>query len=112
VGEDLAFDFLLHSGFEILATNWRSGRSELDIVALHQGILIFIEVKTRTTDKQPERSVTYKKQKKMVSAASRFIESINWIGDIRFDIIAIIHDTDENFNLEHFPNAFFPGLDF
>jgi putative endonuclease len=112
VGEDLAFDFLLNNGYDILATNWRQGRAELDIIAYDQNILVFIEVKTRTTDLQPERSVTYKKQKLIISAAARYIETIGWDGDLRFDIIAIIHKNGDTFSIEHFKDAFFPSFDF
>ncbi|NIR12623.1 MAG: YraN family protein, partial [Desulfobacterales bacterium] len=48
-GEDQAALFLVSCGMRILAKNVRSGRREVDLVALDGTILVFVEVKTRTT---------------------------------------------------------------
>lgn len=49
-GEALAESFLRKEGYQILARNWRSGRSEVDLVARERDILVFVEVKTRHPD--------------------------------------------------------------
>ncbi len=111
-GENLAFEFLVKSGYEILETNWSANKAEIDLICIDKDTLVFVEVKTRATESEPEKAVTYRKQKLIASAASQYMESINYEWKIRFDIIAIIHKTNEDFTLEHFKDAFFPGIDF
>lgn len=48
LGEDLATDFLIRSGFNIIERNWRSDHLEIDIIAKNLAITHFIEVKTRS----------------------------------------------------------------
>lgn len=111
-GENLAFEYLIKSGFEILATNWSANKAEIDIIYKDGDTLVFVEVKTRQKEAAPEKAVTYKKQKLIVSAASQYMESINYEWKVRFDIIAIVHNTNDDFTLTHIKDAFFPGWDF
>ena len=59
-GEDLACEYLTGHGYRILDQNFKKRYGELDIIALHKGILVFVEVKTRVGRKfgLPEESVT------------------------------------------------------
>ncbi len=50
LGEDLATDFLRKQGYKILERNFRKGYGEIDIIALDHGVLVFIEVKTKTSN--------------------------------------------------------------
>ncbi len=111
-GEDLAVTFLTEKGFEILETNWRFKRAEIDIIAKDHKILVFIEVKTRTTDYfgAPEESIKDKKKQLMADAASDYMQRIGHEWEIRFDYISIIFEDEDNFHLRHYPDAFFPGL--
>ncbi len=111
-GEDQALDFLIRLGYDIEATNYQKSKAEIDIIARDGNILVFIEVKTRKSQLSPERSVTIRKQKLIVSAANAYQEDINYEGEIRFDVITFIYDDKGNFTLEHFKDAFFPGLGF
>tara|TARA_B100001109_G_C18779682_1_gene434762 strand:+ start:448 stop:783 length:336 start_codon:yes stop_codon:yes gene_type:complete len=63
-GENIAKDFLKHRGFIIVAMNWRHLHYEIDIVARQENILVFVEVKTRSTFKYgfPDESIDYKKK--------------------------------------------------
>ena len=47
-GEALAVDYFEKKGFEILHKNWRESHWEVDIIAVKNDILHFIEVKTKT----------------------------------------------------------------
>ncbi|MBO7499129.1 MAG: YraN family protein, partial [Bacteroidaceae bacterium] len=49
-GEDLATAFLLSKGYGILERNWKSGRKEIDIIAQDGRDLVFVEVKTRSSE--------------------------------------------------------------
>lgn len=104
-GELLAQNFLKDKGFNILHTNWRYKRSEIDIIAQLEKIIVFVEVKTRNNIQfgMPEDFVNRHKIKKMQEAADAYIEQLDWKGELRFDIIAI----EKNNIIKHFEDAFY-----
>ncbi len=108
-GEKLAYTFLRKKGYEILATNFRYEKTEIDIVCKTGKTIVFVEVKTRSTDAHghPEEAVDAKKQDKIVRAAERFIEVHDMLGDIRFDVVSIIFDGKKK-KVAHIRDAFFP----
>lgn len=110
LGESIAKDFLIKKGFKILETNWRFSRAEIDLIVMDQETLVFVEVKTRSTDffGKPELAVNEHKQKLMTDAANAFMEHINHEWEVRFDIISIILKKNSH-TLEHFEDAFFLG---
>jgi putative endonuclease len=105
-GEDIAVDYLKGLNYEIVSRNFRYGRIEIDIIAKHQDILVFVEVKTRSavTYGFPEESVDETKQEAIQDCAEEFISRENWEGDIRFDIIAI--NLSEPSGINHIRDAF------
>ncbi|TGE05649.1 YraN family protein [Hymenobacter fodinae] len=108
-GEDAALDYLLASGYELVHRNYRYRRAEVDlIVRLGQELLVFVEVKTRTTVRfgYPEEFVTSRKQELFRRAAEQVQEELAWAGDIRFDILALTPDSS-GLRVEHFQDAFF-----
>ena len=111
LGESIARDYLISKGYEILETNWRFGRAEIDIIARKDGILIIIEVKSRSDNKfgKPESSISEKKRMLLADAATRYMEAINHEWEIRFDVIALIIKSPEVYTLDHYPDSFFPG---
>ena len=108
-GEYEAAQFLIAKGYEILQTNWRYRRSEIDIIAKQDSCLSFIEVKTRAYDYfgKPENFVTLRKKELMIDAATAYMSTFNYDGEIRFDIISIIMKDQQVISIEHFPDAFF-----
>lgn len=110
-GETLALNFLQNKGFRILETNWRHQRAEVDIIAMEGEILVFVEVKTRTSDYfgPPETFVTHQKENLMVRAAHAYMHKIDHHWEIRFDIIGILRRSGEEYTIEHLPDAFWPG---
>ena len=108
IGEQLACDFLLNKGFEILERNFRQQKTEVDIIAKHQNCLVIVEVKTRRSNLvNPENAVSKAKQKTLVEAALLYQESNELTCEIRFDIIAIIKSKTET-EILHFEDAFYP----
>lgn len=109
-GEQLAVEYLERKGYQILHTNWRFSRAELDIVAKDGDILVFVEVKTRSYDHfgKPETAVTARKEYLIVDAASVYMETHGFDWEIRFDIIAIVLKSEREIELEHFRDAFIP----
>lgn len=90
-GEDLAAQFLINKGYQILARNYRFKRSEIDLIAQKDNCLVFVEVKLRTTDAFgfPEEFVDEKKAAKILEGAEEYVYQTKWVGNIRFDIVAI-----------------------
>ena len=109
-GEKLAVDYLISKGYKILENNWRFKKAEIDIIAKDiDGILIFVEVKTRsyTFYGEPEVFVDDKKKKLLMDAASQYMKEVDYDWAIRFDIIGIVIDKYNNIKISHFEDAFF-----
>ncbi len=107
-GEQMARNYLLAEGYEIIATNWRTGHKEIDIIARQEDIFIFIEVKTRHSSKfgMPETTLTETQSNAIVAAASVFLENKSY-RDIRFDIIAIMFKAGVMTDFLHIKDAFY-----
>lgn len=93
-GEQLAVSFLKKSGYKILQRNYRSGSGEIDIVCYDHGTVVFVEVKTRYSDKYgtPELSVTEAKKRQIVKVALHYaaMKKIEGV-DLRFDVVSIFY---------------------
>lgn len=102
-GEQQAGAFLEALGFQILAVNWRYKRFEVDIIALDQQVLVFVEVKVRKNEDygMEHTLISPQKQKRLSQAAEAYIFEKKHQGQIRFDIIAII-----NHKLNYIKDAF------
>ncbi len=91
-GEDHAAKFLARRGYKILERNYRTASGEIDLIALHRGVVVFVEVKTRTSDAYgaPELAVNPQKQLRMVKAALGYIKNkkLHQV-QCRFDVVAI-----------------------
>lgn len=110
IGEQIARAHLEENGYRILEVNWRYGRAEIDIIAKLNGVLVFVEVKTRRSADhgEPEDFVDYKKEKQLEFASLAYIERKDHEGEIRFDIIAIIFENRELYKINHIEDAFWP----
>ena len=95
VGEDLAHRHLRRGGCTIVARNYRprSGGGEVDLVAWHGDVLVFVEVKTRASARfgEPERAVDAEKEKHLRRAARDYARraGVEW-GRVRFDIVSVV----------------------
>lgn len=110
-GETLAAQFLTKNGYEILDENWVYGKAEIDLIAYINKQIIFVEVKTRTSVNfgMPEDFVSEAKQKQMELAANEYIEIMNHQGEVRFDIISVLFDKQNNYTINHIQDAFWPS---
>ena len=106
-GEDYAVNFLFANGYEVLERNYRFSRGEIDIIAQKDTVMVFFEVKTRKNADYgyPETFVSESQQDRIHRAAEEYIHQKELLGEIRFDIIAILWDRNEP-TLEHFEDAF------
>ena len=91
-GENQAAVFLQAHGYKILERNYRKYRGEIDIIALHQGTLCFIEVKTRQSSDygSPLEAVTIQKQKQIIKLALYYLQEHNIPHpQVRFDVVSL-----------------------
>lgn len=107
-GENVATEYLKKRGYKIRHTRWHCGHLELDIVAEKDGMLVVVEVKTRSTSiyGNPESAVNNKKIRRIVNATDGYIKYFRLDLPVRFDIIAIIRDKTGLMTIEHIEDAF------
>jgi putative endonuclease len=108
-GEDLAARLLARKGYELVARNYRVGKGEVDLIVKKDGLLVFVEVKTRTNLAfgHPEEAVSRRKALLTIRAADEYIFRTNWQGNIRFDIVAVALSRGQPPEVTHFEDAFF-----
>lgn len=106
-GELYARRHLEENGYLILETNWRLGHLEADIIAYKDNLIIFVEVKTRSTDSfgSPEEFVDYKKRKAYIHLANAYILQNKRTEEARFDIISVLYKNGQP-TINHIQNAF------
>lgn len=110
-GEDLAAEYLVNNGFEMITRNYRYGHGEIDIIVKDKssGHLVFVEVKTRKNLEfgEPENAITKSKirQLKKIAEAYFYEKDLKDV-ECRFDVIAIIWNKETKPKITHFKNAF------
>jgi putative endonuclease len=91
-GERIASSFLKKLGYRILKSNFRTPFGEIDIVAKHKDIMVFVEVKSRTTSSfgPPYLSVTKSKERHIVKNALFYLKRRGIINACwRIDIVSV-----------------------
>jgi putative endonuclease len=111
-GEDLAHRYLRHAGMTIVARNYRTPNlsGEIDIIAREGLIVVFVEVKSRTSSDYgaPDRAIDTEKQRRIMHAARVYASQTGIAWDhVRFDIVSIVFGSPPV--LSHYPDAFFEG---
>jgi putative endonuclease len=110
-GEAAAERWLLRAGFTIVERGFRARCGEIDLVALHGSVLVFVEVKTRRqqTFGHPAEAVTAIKRGRIARVASLFLAKSGW-GEkaCRFDVLEVV-PVGAEFRVRHIPDAFRPG---
>ena len=110
LGEEAAAQHIAQQGYRIVARNWRSGRYEIDIVAIHRGTVHFVEVKTRHSHSltTPEAALTPQKCRALRQAASAYLGACgdHYAGyEIAFDLAAVEIDGEGRCKVELIPDA-------
>ena len=116
-GEQYVEAFLRRKGYIILERDWRHGRSLCDIDLIcktaDQTTIVFVEVKTRSADDimLPEDAVTLNKMRRLGHSADNYVKMNNITEDLRFDIVALVgNSNDEEPQINHIEDAFNPLL--
>lgn len=106
-GELAAAEYLIMKGYQIRERNWYCGHVDLDIVAERFGFLVFVEVKTRSSDafEAPEEAVDAEKRRHLLKAGNAYILQKKLDEPYRFDVITLV-GRPGHFRLRHIKDAF------
>lgn len=107
-GEAAAERYLRRRGYRILARRWRCPQGEIDLVAEKAGEVVFVEVKTRTSDSYggPEAAVSSAKSGRLRAAAYRYLSSAGLDDEpFRIDVVTVMPRGEGRARLEHFVSA-------
>lgn len=109
-GEDLALKHLLKSGYKIIAQKYREKTGEIDIIAEEKGTIVFVEVKTRSSNLfgSPAEAVSYSKQQKIINTALLYLrKKVCKDVPVRFDIIEVtVNKCHNEHKCNHIKDAF------
>lgn len=108
IGEDVAAQYLINKGYEMIERNFSCKQGEIDIIAKDKNELVFIEVKTRTngTYGRPIDAITSYKQKHLIKSIEYYLfkhklEKIL----IRIDVIEVYPKGENKYFVNHVKNA-------
>ena len=105
--EDAAARLYEREGFRV-QRNYRSGRIEIDLIAIRPELVVFCEVKARATDRygSPAEAVNAEKQRRIRGAAAAWLSEYRpGHVDVRFDVVSAIV-RDDRFALDRIESAF------
>ncbi len=108
-GEDQAVEYLRQQGMKIIERNFRTPVGEIDIIARHKSVLLFVEVKTRRSNAfgTPQEAVGQRKQRQIIRTAQWYLQNHKNIKlQPRFDVVAILCQSDGTALITHLPDAF------
>jgi putative endonuclease len=107
LAEKLAETYLSKKGYKIIHRNYRTPLGEVDLIAKKNEFLIFIEVKSRSSQNfDPLDSITAKKQKKLIQLANQYLAKLPTPCPVVFDVVCVTESGDGNSSIEHIENAF------
>ncbi len=110
-GEAQVASYLRKNGYRLLGHSYHCRFGEIDLIAGKEGVLCFVEVKTRTNLRMglPRDYVTAAKQEKLRKTAAFYLAEKGWDGPVRFDVAEVYADKDrtpESVRIEYLENAF------
>ncbi|MEG1442135.1 MAG: YraN family protein [Oscillospiraceae bacterium] len=90
-GEEMAEKYFEKHGYKIVERNYRIREGEIDIILKNDKALVFVEVKTRKSDKYgfPAEAVTFSKKKKLIKTAEHYLYNTPTELEIRFDVVEV-----------------------
>jgi putative endonuclease len=109
LGERAAKAHLKHRGLKFLAANFRSGRGEIDLVFRERDCLVFIEVKTRSSEEwgRPASAVDAERRRRLTRAGLDYLDLLGRPPvRVRFDIVEVLLAVSAVKEIRHLPNAF------
>lgn len=115
IGEDIAAKHLASCGYNIVCRNYRKRCGEIDIIVEKDQHLVFVEVKTRSSQSihTAMASISLSKQRKITDTALEYINQNQQFCKhyFRFDAVIVFYQHYTNtFSVKHYPDAFYPVL--
>jgi len=108
LGEELATKYLKSKKYKIIERNFRKSYGEIDIICVKDNILVFVEVKTRTSNKfgTPLEQITHFKIRSLIKTANYYSQANPLLPkSLRIDAIAVLLDKSNNLvNIDHVEN--------
>ncbi len=106
-GEAIAAKHLARMGYTICDRNWRCRVGELDLVCRDGDTLVFVEVRTVSTDflDSPLETIDAGKQRRVARTAEAYLRSADYV-HVRFDVVGVVLTKPPT--VEHISNAFTP----
>ncbi len=107
LGEDAACKFLKDKNYKIIDRNFRIGYGEIDIIAVKDNVLVFVEVKTRSSDNfgTPFEAITSWKLRPLIRTSQFYKQSHKNLPDeMRIDAIGVKVSGNEVLDVEHMKN--------
>lgn len=91
LGEQIAADYLRARGYQVVEANWRGRGGELDLVAINNGTVVLVEVRSRstTTGSTAVESVGRDKQRRLLRAAEEYLARYAPNAPARIDVITV-----------------------
>jgi putative endonuclease len=109
LGERAARKFLQRQGLKFLTANFRSSRGELDLIMRDGDCLVFIEVKTRSSEERmrPAAAVNRERRRRLSRAGLDYLRLLkNPPVKLRFDIVEVLLEEGAIREVRHLPNTF------
>lgn len=107
-GEKLAREYLEKKEYQHLEFNYRFGKNEVDIVSMFKDKIVVTEVKTKSKFEflEPWKSVTRQKQKQIIKVTNAYLQTLEEVYNVQFDIVSIIVSKDMTAEVLHIEDAF------
>jgi len=109
LGEEAAKRHLRRNGLKFLTANFRSSRGEIDLIFRDRDCLVFVEVKTRSSEEwtRPAAAVNRERRQRLTRAALDYLRLLkNPAVKIRFDIVEVLLHESAVREIRHLPNTF------
>lgn len=111
LAEEAGARYLQEHGYELLERNWRCRSGEIDIIAKKEGVIVIVEVRSRSVHNEqygtPAESITPRKIKQIRETAAVYLHRTHQYNEpIRFDVLAVQMRRNEVAAIEHIPGAF------
>jgi putative endonuclease len=109
LGERAAKRHLKRAGLKFLTANFRTERGEVDLILRDEDCLVFVEVKTRSSEEwsRPARAVDAERRRRLTRTALDYLRLLNNpLVKIRFDIVEVLLENGRVNEVRHLPNTF------
>lgn len=109
-GEDIALDFLEKKGLIFRDKNWRYGHLEIDLIFEDDSSIRIVEVKTllERDGFNPIENISSTKINRLITAAQHYIAEKHIEKEVKFDVVAILINESNQFEINYIPEAFWP----